>query len=167
MCVCVCAGGVDDVEEYRRTALMYAAMADRWECVQLLLKHSALISARDNNGQTALHWAAATVGDYKTPLHPSPLPSHHRTAIRASSCCWRRPRISLSLTTMAGTDTASPVRLAANPAPSQDGTSPSNQPPRLQVPRGHCETTQASQPQPARQREGLSLCVCVCVCSSL
>lgn len=52
--------GVDDVEEYRRTALMYAAMADRWECVQLLLKHSALISARDNNGQTALHWAAAT-----------------------------------------------------------------------------------------------------------
>ena len=52
---------VDAVEENERTALMYGAMADRPECVELLLQKGALITAQDSNGQTALHWAALTV----------------------------------------------------------------------------------------------------------
>lgn len=52
---------VDDVEENGRTPLMYSAMAEREDCLKLLLKKHAHVSARDNNGQTALHWAAVSV----------------------------------------------------------------------------------------------------------
>ena len=52
---------VDEVEENGRTPLMYSAMADREDCVKLLLKKHAHVSTRDNNGQTALHWAALSV----------------------------------------------------------------------------------------------------------
>ena len=57
---------VDTVEENGRTAIMYSAMADRLECVELLLQKGALITAQDSNGQTALHWAAlmASQGSY-------------------------------------------------------------------------------------------------------
>ncbi len=40
---------------------MYAAMADQLESVEMLLKHSALTTAQDANGQTPVHWAALTV----------------------------------------------------------------------------------------------------------
>lgn len=52
---------VDSVEENGRTALMYCAMAEQVDCLQLLLKRGSFVSAQDNNGQTALHWAAVTV----------------------------------------------------------------------------------------------------------
>ena len=55
------AEGVDEVEGHGRTALMYCAMAEQPECLQVLLKKGALTTAQDNNGQTALHWAAITV----------------------------------------------------------------------------------------------------------
>lgn len=54
-------GDVDLVEEFGRTPLMYSAMAEREECVVALLRHGALITLQDSNGQTALHWAALTV----------------------------------------------------------------------------------------------------------
>lgn len=54
-------GDVDLVEEFGRTPLMYSAMAEREECVVALLRHGALITFQDSNGQTALHWAALTV----------------------------------------------------------------------------------------------------------
>ena len=40
---------------------MFAAMADRSDCVDLLIKAGARISAQDVNGQCALHWAALNV----------------------------------------------------------------------------------------------------------
>lgn len=40
---------------------MFAAMADRVDCIDLLLKAGARISAQDMNGQCALHWAALNV----------------------------------------------------------------------------------------------------------
>jgi len=43
---------------------MYSAMAEHEECVAVLLRRGALITSQDNNGQTALHWAALT-GSYK------------------------------------------------------------------------------------------------------
>lgn len=57
------AEAVDSIEENGRTPLMYSAMADREDCLKLLLKKHAHVSARDNNGQTALHWAAISVSD--------------------------------------------------------------------------------------------------------
>lgn len=58
---------VDEVEENRRTPLMYSAMADHEDCLKLLLKKHAHVSARDNNGQTALHWAAVSVSSNYLP----------------------------------------------------------------------------------------------------
>ena len=55
------AGNADEREDFGRTPLMYSAMVEREECVTVLLRHGALISAQDDNGQTALHWAALTV----------------------------------------------------------------------------------------------------------
>lgn len=52
---------MDLVEDHGRTPLMYSAMAEHEECVAVLLRHGALITSQDNNGQTALHWAALTV----------------------------------------------------------------------------------------------------------
>lgn len=60
MCVCIL-GDVDQGDENGRTGLMYCAIADQLECLQLLLNRGAVVAARDNTGQTALHWAAATV----------------------------------------------------------------------------------------------------------
>jgi ankyrin repeat protein len=40
---------------------MYSAMAGHDNCLKLLLKKHAHLSARDSNGQTALHWAAVSV----------------------------------------------------------------------------------------------------------
>lgn len=59
------AGDVDEVDENGRTALMYCAIADQVECLQVLLNRGSVISARDTSGQTALHWAAATVSHTK------------------------------------------------------------------------------------------------------
>ena len=52
---------MDETEENGRTPLMYSAMADRDDCLKLLIKKHAHVSARDSNGQTALHWAALSV----------------------------------------------------------------------------------------------------------
>ena len=52
---------VDEREEFGRTPLMYSAMAERVECVEVLVRRGAFITAQDSNGQTALHWAALTV----------------------------------------------------------------------------------------------------------
>ena len=52
---------VDAVEENGRTPLMYSAMAGHENCLKFLLKKHAHLSARDSNGQTALHWAAVSV----------------------------------------------------------------------------------------------------------
>lgn len=52
---------MDEADENGRTGLMYSAIADQLECLQLLLSHGAVVSAKDSDGQTALHWAAATV----------------------------------------------------------------------------------------------------------
>lgn len=57
----MCAGDVDEADESGRTALMYCAMSDQLECLQLLLNKGAVMSAKDTSGQTAIHWAAATV----------------------------------------------------------------------------------------------------------
>ena len=57
----LCVVKVDSIEENGRTALMYCAMAEQTECLQLLLKHGSFVSAQDGNGQTAVHWAAITV----------------------------------------------------------------------------------------------------------
>ena len=54
---------VDEAEENGRTPLMYSAMAGHDDCLKLLLKKHAHLSARDNNGQTALHWAAVSVSN--------------------------------------------------------------------------------------------------------
>ncbi len=40
---------------------MYSAIADQLECLQLLLNCGATVGLQDTTGQTALHWAAATV----------------------------------------------------------------------------------------------------------
>ena len=55
---------MDGVEELGRTPLMYSSMADRVECVELLLKRGASTAVQDGNGQTAVHWAAVT-GSYR------------------------------------------------------------------------------------------------------
>ena len=60
-CNCLFVEAVDSVEENGRTPLMYSAMAGHDNCLKLLLKKHAHLSARDSNGQTALHWAAVTV----------------------------------------------------------------------------------------------------------
>lgn len=52
---------MDEADENGRTGLMYCAIADQLDCLQLLLNRGAVISARDTSGQTAMHWAAATV----------------------------------------------------------------------------------------------------------
>lgn len=58
---CLFVEAVDAVEENGRTPLMYSAMAGHENCLKLLLKKHAHLSARDSNGQTALHWAAVSV----------------------------------------------------------------------------------------------------------
>jgi len=40
---------------------MYSAIADQLDCIQLLLNRGATVGIQDASGQTALHWAAATV----------------------------------------------------------------------------------------------------------
>lgn len=52
---------MDEPDESGRTALMYCAISDQLECLQLLLNRGAVISTKDASGQTAMHWAAATV----------------------------------------------------------------------------------------------------------
>ena len=54
-------GDVDEIDENGRTALMYVAMVDQVECLQLLISRGATISVQDNSGQTAIHWSSATV----------------------------------------------------------------------------------------------------------
>lgn len=58
---------VDKVEGHGRTALMYSSMTDQVDALNLLLKKGAIVTAQDNNGQTALHWAAITVSQFTTP----------------------------------------------------------------------------------------------------
>ena len=58
---CLFVEDVDSVEENGRTPLMYSAMAGHENCLKLLLKKHAHLSARDSNGQTALHWASVSV----------------------------------------------------------------------------------------------------------
>ena len=62
---CLLVEDVDSVEENGRTPLMYSAMAGHENCLKLLLKKHAHLSARDSNGQTALHWAAVSVSVLK------------------------------------------------------------------------------------------------------
>lgn len=73
----MCVGDVDEADENGRTGLMYSAIADQLECLQLLLSRGAVASLKDSNGQTALHWAAATVSSQCPPYAlghgPSPL----------------------------------------------------------------------------------------------
>ncbi len=54
-------GNIDEADDGGRTALMYSAIADQLECLQLLLNCGATVGLQDTTGQTALHWAAATV----------------------------------------------------------------------------------------------------------
>ena len=53
---------MDEADDGGRTGLMYSAIADQLECMQLLLNRGATVGLQDATGQTALHWAAATVG---------------------------------------------------------------------------------------------------------
>ena len=62
---CLFVEDVDSVEENGRTPLMYSAMAGHENCLKLLLKKHAHLSARDSNGQTALHWASVSVSVLK------------------------------------------------------------------------------------------------------
>lgn len=71
---------------------MYSAMVEREECAALLLSHGALISAQDDSGQTALHWAALTVSvivweeeGAATVTSGGSVP--YREATSVSSCC--------------------------------------------------------------------------------
>ena len=71
---------------------MYSAMVEREECVALLLSHGALISAQDDSGQTALHWAALTVSGMMwegegaaTVSTGGSVPCREATSV--SSCC--------------------------------------------------------------------------------
>ena len=61
MCCMVLTGDVDEPDENGRTALMYCAISDQLECLQVLLNRGAVISTKDASGQTPIHWAAATV----------------------------------------------------------------------------------------------------------
>ena len=58
-------GAVDETDDGGRTGLMYSAISDQLECLQLLLRRGATIAIQDSSGQTALHWAATTVGRRK------------------------------------------------------------------------------------------------------
>ena len=59
--ICSSSGDVDEVDENGRTSLMYCAISDQLECLQLMLNRGAVISTQDSSGQTVLHWAAAIV----------------------------------------------------------------------------------------------------------
>jgi uncharacterized protein len=48
----------DEVEQYGRTPLIYAAMNNNAEIAQALVNRGAKLDVRDNLGKTALHWAA-------------------------------------------------------------------------------------------------------------
>ncbi|XP_038071832.1 inversin-like [Patiria miniata] len=49
---------IDAGDQFGRTPLMLTVLADRLECAELLIKHSAKVNSVDNAGRTAFHWAA-------------------------------------------------------------------------------------------------------------
>ncbi|XP_030847433.1 inversin-like isoform X1 [Strongylocentrotus purpuratus] len=48
---------VDQADQFGRTPLMFAVLADRLDCAEVLIKKGANVDAKDNGGRTALHWA--------------------------------------------------------------------------------------------------------------
>ena len=51
-------------DQFGRSPLMFAVLADRLDCAELLLKNGAKVNFEDNGGRTALHWAAYKVSWY-------------------------------------------------------------------------------------------------------
>nr|XP_054749543.1 inversin-like [Lytechinus pictus] len=48
---------VDQADQFGRSPLMFAVLADRLDCAEVLIKKGANVDAKDNGGRTALHWA--------------------------------------------------------------------------------------------------------------
>ncbi|XP_072033819.1 uncharacterized protein [Amphiura filiformis] len=45
-------------DQFGRSPLMFAVLADRLDCAEVLIKIGAKVNVEDNGGRTALHWAA-------------------------------------------------------------------------------------------------------------
>ena len=52
---------IDATDQFGRTALIFCVLADRQECLDLLLRAGAAVNRKDRGGRTALHWAAHKV----------------------------------------------------------------------------------------------------------
>ncbi|XP_070570393.1 inversin-like [Ptychodera flava] len=49
---------IDGNDQFGRTPLMFAVLADRLDCAEILLKAGAKVDAKDSGGRTSLHWTA-------------------------------------------------------------------------------------------------------------
>ena len=54
-------GDINKGDQFGRSPLMFAVLADRLDCAEVLIKSGAKVNFEDNGGRTALHWAAYKV----------------------------------------------------------------------------------------------------------
>ena len=83
---------IDEQNDYNTTALMKAAQYNRLEIVQALIRAGAALNLQDENGYTALMYAAALSSTCRTTKAGPPCRSPGARATPSSPPYWRRPR---------------------------------------------------------------------------